>query len=107
LILELKVNQVMSVGDGTVRLLLVRRGLKARIEPISQTEEQKIAQSIAAQVQQVMGTVFPGGVIVGGAAGGPQWDARIDMQITEEEYQQLGKPGINDTINMDISKGSL
>ena len=105
--LELKVNQVMSVGDGTVRLLLVRRGLKARIEHIPQTEEEKVAQSIATQVQQVMGTVFPGGVIVGGAVGGPQWDARIDMQITEEEYQQLGKPGINDTIRMEISKGNL
>ena len=43
-----------------VRLLLVRRGLKTRIEPISQTEEQRMAQSIASQVQQAMGTVFPG-----------------------------------------------
>ncbi len=98
---------MMSMGDGTIRLLLVRRGLKARIEPIPQTEEQKIAQSIATQVQQVMGTVFPGGVIVGGTVGGPQWDARIDMQITEEEYQQLGKPGINDTIHMEINKANL
>ncbi len=94
----------MSVGDGTVRLILVRRGLKARIEPIPQTEDQRMVQSIATQVQQVMGTVFPGGVIVGGVGGGPQWDARIDMQITEEEYHQLGRPGINDTIQMEINK---
>ncbi len=106
MILELKVNQVMSLGDGTVRLLLVRRGLKTRIEPIAQTEEQRIAQSIATQVQQVMGTVFPGGVIIGGAPSGPQWDARIDMQITEDEYQQLGRPGINDTIRMEIDKAA-
>jgi len=104
LMLELKVNQVMSLGDGMVRLLLVRRGLKTRIEPISQTEEQRMAQSIASQVQQAMGTAFPGAVIVGGAPSGPQWDARIDMQITEEEYQQLGRPGINDTIHMEIDK---
>ncbi len=102
--LELRVNQVMSMGEGMVRLLLVRRGLKARIEPINQTEEQRIAQSIAGSVQQAMGTAFPGAVIVGGAPGGPQWDARIDMQITEEEYQQLGRPGINDTIHMEIDK---
>jgi hypothetical protein len=106
LILELKVNQVMSLGDGMVRLLLVRRGLKTRIEPISQTEEQRMAQSIASQVQQAMGTVFPGGVIIGGVPSGPQWDARIDMQITEEEYQQLGRPGINDTIRMEIDKAT-
>jgi hypothetical protein len=106
LILELKVNQVMSLGEGMVRLLLVRRGLKARIEPINQTEEQRVAQSIASQVQQAMGTAFPGTVIVGGAPSGPQWDARIDMQITEEEYQQLGRPGINDTIHMEIDKAT-
>ncbi|MFH0848359.1 MAG: hypothetical protein V1857_02500 [archaeon] len=105
MLLELKVTQVMSMGDGMVRILLVRRGLTTRIEPIAQTEEQRMAQSIANQVQQVIGTAFPGGVIVGGAGGGPHWDARIDMQITEDEYQQLGKPGINDTIYMDI-KGS-
>ena len=106
LILELKVNQVMSLGEGMVRLLLVRRGLKTRIEPISQTEEQRMAQSIASQVQQAMGTAFPGAVIVGGAPSGPQWDAKIDMQITDEEYQQLGRPGINDTIRMEIDKAA-
>ena len=106
MILELKVNQVMSLGDGMVRLLLVRRGLKTRIEPISQTEEQRMAQSIASQVQQAMGTVFPGGVIIGGVPSGPQWDARIDMQITEEEYQQLDRPGINDTIRMEIDEAT-
>jgi len=106
LMLELKVNQVMSLGNGMVRLLLVRPGLKTRIEPINQTEEQRMAQSIASQMQQAMGTAFPGAVIVGGAPGGSQWDARIDMQITEEEYQQLGKPGINDTIRIEINKAT-
>jgi hypothetical protein len=104
--LELKVNQVMSLGNGMVRLLLVRRGLKTRIEPINQTEEQRMAQSMASQMQQAMGTAFPGTVIIGGAPGGQQWDARIDMQITEEEYQQLGKPGINDTIRIEIDKAT-
>jgi hypothetical protein len=28
------------------------------------------------------------------------------MQITEEEYQQLGKPGINDTIRIEIDKAA-
>ena len=106
MILELQVSQVMSLGDGMVRLLLVRRGLKSRIEPIAQTEEQRIAQSIATQVQHVIGTVFPGGVVVGGTPGTRQWDALVDMQITEEEYQELGRPGINDTIRMEVNKTS-
>ena len=106
MMLELKVNQVMSLGDGMVRLLLVRRGLKTRIEPINQTEEQRMAQSIASQMQQAMGTVFPGAVVLGGAPGSPQWDAKIDMQITEEEYQQLGRPGINETIHLQIDKAA-
>ena len=51
MILELKVNQVMSLGNGMVRLLLVRRGLKTRIEPINQTEE---ARDLDSQIVQDM-----------------------------------------------------
>ncbi len=106
--LELKVQQVVGLPNGMVRLILLRRGLKARIEPIPQTEEQRIAQNVISQVQQALGTAFPGAVIVGGhgpASG--QWDARIDMEITQEEYEELGKPSINDTILIDLSKSNI
>jgi hypothetical protein len=105
--LELKVQQVIGLPNGMVRLILLRRGLKARIEPIPQTEEQRIAQNVISQLQQSLGTAFPGAVIVGGH--GPtssQWDARIDMEITQEEYEELGKPSINDTILIDLSKSN-
>ena len=105
--LELKVQQVVGLPNGMVRLILLRRGLKARIEPIPQTEEQRIAQNVISQIQQALGTAFPGAVIVGGhgpASG--QWDARIDMEITQEEYEELGKPSINDTIIIDLSKSN-
>lgn len=106
--LELKVQQVVGLPNGMVRLILLRRGLKARIEPIPQTEEQRIAQNVISQVQQALGTAFPAAVIVGGhgpASG--QWDARIDMEITQEEYEELGKPSINDTILIDLSKSNI
>jgi len=106
--LELKVQQVIGLPNGMVRLILLRRGLKARIEPIPQTEEQRIAQNVISQIQQTLGTAFPGAVIVGGH--GPtasQWDARIDMEITQEEYEELGKPSINDIILIDLSKSSI
>jgi len=106
--LELKVQQVVGLPNGMVRLILLRRGLKARIEPIPQTEEQRIAQNVISQVQQALGTAFPGAVIVGGhgpASG--QWDARIDMEITQEEYEELEKPSINDTILIDLSKSNI
>jgi len=105
--LELKVQQVVGLPNGMVRLILLRRGLKARIEPIPQTEEQRIAQNVISQVQQALGTAFPGAVIIGGhgpASG--QWDARIDMEITQEEYEEFGKPSINDTIIIDLSKSN-
>jgi len=103
--LELKVQQVVGLPNGMVRLILLRRGLKARIEPIPQTEEQRIAQNVISQMQQALGTAFPGAVIVGGHGSTPsQWDARIDMEITQEEYEELGKPSINDIILIDLSK---
>jgi len=111
LLLEVKVQQVLSVGSGMIKLILLRRSMRARIEPIPQTEEQKMALQIAQQLQQTLGKIFPGGVVVSGpgagsgaAFGGEQWDARIEMDITEEEYTQLGKPGINDTIRIDAMK---
>jgi len=106
--LELKVQQVVGLPNGMVRLILLRRGLKARIEPIPQTEEQRIAQNVISQIQQALGTAFPGAVIVGGH--GPtssQWDARIDMEITQEEYEEFGKPSIGDTILIDLSKSNI
>lgn len=108
MMLELRVHQVMSLGNGMVRLILIRRSLKARIEPIAQTEEQRMAQTIATQLQQTLGRVFPGGVVVSGGGSmpaiGEQWDAKIDMEITEQEYNELEKPGINDMIRIDASK---
>ena len=106
--IELKVHQVMSTPDGMVRMILVRRGLRARIEPIERTEEQKVAEEITTRIQQAFDAAFPGGMVVGGSlASGKQWDAKVDMQITEEEYERLGKPSINDLITIEINKLSL
>ena len=103
--LSLKVHQVMSLGNGMVRLILVRRSLKARIQPLPKSEEQKIAEDIASKLQQAFDAIFPGGVVVGGSIPpGGRWDAKIDMMITEEEYTELGKPGINDILEIDIKK---
>ncbi|HID17177.1 TPA: hypothetical protein EYP26_02665 [Candidatus Bathyarchaeota archaeon] len=85
-----------------VRLILVRPGLRSRIEPIPETQEQKIAQDLAKQLQQVLGEIFPGGVVVGGPAG--RWDAIVDMQVTEEEYAKMGRPGINEMVRLEITK---
>ena len=105
MILRLKINQVISIGNGLVRLILVRPSLKARVQPLQQSDEQRITEDISAKLQQTLGSVFPGGVIVDGSA--PikgQWDTKIDMTITEEEYEELGKPGINDKLEMNIKK---
>jgi len=103
--LELKVQQVTGLPNGMVRLILLRRGLKARIEPIPQTEDQRIAQNVISQIQQALGASFPGAVIVGGhGPASSQWDAKIDMEITQEEYEELGKPSINDIVLIDLSK---
>jgi hypothetical protein len=105
LLMEMKVHQVMGLGEGMVRMVLVRRGLKARIEPIGKTEEQRMAEEIATRIQQAFEGAFPGGLIVGGPVPpGRQWDAKVDMVITEEEYERLGKPSINDTITIEMSK---
>ncbi len=107
MMLRLKVHQVMSLGNGMVRLMLVRRSLKARIQPLPRSEEQRVAEDITSKIQQAFETVFPGGAVVGGPIpSGGRWDAKIDMTVTEEEYEELGKPGINDTIDIDIGKGS-
>ena len=93
------------MGNGLVRLILVRPSLKARIQPLQQSDEQRIAEDISAKLQQTLGSVFPGGVIVGGSTRVKgQWDAKIDIIITEEEYEELDKPGINDKIEMTIKK---
>lgn len=105
MLMELRVHQVMGLGGGMVRMVLVRRGLKARIEPIGRTEEQRVAEEIAARIQQAFEAAFPGGLVIGGPIPtGGQWDAKVDMVITEEEYERLGKPSINDTITIEISK---
>ena len=94
--LELKVQQVIGLPNGMVRLTLLRQGLKARIEPIPKTEEERIAQNVIGQMQQALGSAFPGAV--------GQWDAKIDMEITQEEYEELEKPSINDIIVINLSK---
>lgn len=94
--LELKVQQVIGLPNGMVRLTLLRQGLKARIEPIPKTEEERIAQNVIGQMQRAFGSAFPGAV--------GQWDTKIDMEITQEEYEELEKPGINDMIVIQLSK---
>ncbi|MEM2921682.1 MAG: hypothetical protein QXF26_05120 [Candidatus Bathyarchaeia archaeon] len=102
--LELKVNQVLGLPNGMVRIILLRRGLKARVEPIPKTEEEKVAQKVISQVSQALSSMFPGGVIIGGQyPAGASWDARIEMDVTSEEYEQMGKPGINDTLIVEVS----
>lgn len=104
--IRLKVQQVSSLSSGMVRLLLVRQGIKARIQPIARSEEQKVVQDVVSRVTQAFEDTFPGGVIVGGPnPSGKKWDAVIDMQITEDEYTQLSKPGIGDLIDIEINKG--
>jgi hypothetical protein len=66
LLMELRVHQVMGLGGGMVRMVLVRRGLKARIEPIGKTEEQRVAEEIAARIQQAFEAAFPGGLVISG-----------------------------------------
>lgn len=105
MIIKLKVQQVASLSSGMVRLLLVRHGLKTRIQPIPHSEEQKIVQDVVTRVQQAFEEAFPGGIIIGGPTPiGRRWDAVIDMQITEDEYNQLGKPGIGEIISLEINK---
>lgn len=101
--LELKVHQVLSLPNGMVKIILLRRGLKTKVEPIPRSEEEKIVQKVIGQVSQSLGSMFPGGVIVGGQYPSTDtWDARIEMDITIEEYDQLGKPGINDVLIIEI-----
>ncbi len=95
----------MSLGNGMVRLILMRPSLKARVQPLQRSEEQKIAEDITSKMQKAFESIFPSGTIVGGPAlPGGQWDAKIDMTITEHEYDEYGKPGINDMIDIDIRK---
>jgi len=101
--LELKVHQVLGLPNGMVRMILLRKGMKARIQPIPKTEEEKVVQKVIGQVSQSLGAMFPGGVVIGGPAPSTEtWDARIEMDVTFEEYDQMGKPGINDTISFEV-----
>jgi len=85
----------------------MRPSLKARVQPLQRSEEQKIAEDITSKMQQAFESVFPSGTIVGGPTSpGGQWDAKIDMTITEQEYEEYEKPGINDMIDIDIKKKS-
>ena len=103
--MELKVRQVISLGRNMVRLILTRPGLRSRIEPIPKTQEQKMAQDLAKQAQRVFGGMLPGSIVIGGPAGAPtQGDLTVDMQITEDEYAQMGRPGINETVQIEINK---
>ena len=103
--IELKVQQVSSISKGMVRLMLIRHGMQTKIQPITHDAEQKTIQDMVSKVQQAFEDTFPGGVMVGGPSQiGKKWDAVIDMQITEDEYTQLGKPSIGDIIEIDINK---
>jgi hypothetical protein len=102
----LKVQQVSSLSRGMVRLVLIRHGMKTKIQPIPQSEDQKMVQDMINRVQHAFEENFPGGVIVGGGPTqiGKKFDAVIDMQITEEEYNQLGKPSIGDILEIEMNK---
>lgn len=103
--IELKVQQVSSLPKDMVKLMLVRHGMKAKIQPLPRDEEQKIVQDMVGRVQQAFEDNFPGGIMVGGPTPlGKKWDAVIDMQITKDEYDQLGKPSIGDIIQLEINK---
>ena len=106
MLIKLKVQQVSSLSSGMVRLILVRPGIKTKIQPIPRSEEQKMVQDMVDRVQQTFEENFPGGVIVGGGPTtiGKKWDALIDMQMTEDEYDQLGKPSIGDILELEINK---
>ena len=103
MILRLKVIQVISLGQNMVRLILTRPGLRSRVEPIPKSEEQKMMQDLTKQVTNAFGGLIPGGVVVGGSPFS-QGDAKIDMQISSEEYEQLGRPGINETVQLELNK---
>jgi len=96
MMLELKVKHVMNAGNGLVCLLMIRKALKTRIEPINQTDEQRLARQMGSQIQQVVAIMTPQFHM------NEPWDARIDMQITEDEYRQMGNPTINDTIRIEL-----
>ncbi len=106
MIVKMKVRQVISLGQNMVRLVLARHGLRGRVEPIPKTQEERMAQDLAKQAQRVFGGIFPGGIVIGGP-GVPgmhgRGDLTVDMQITEDEYVQMGRPGINEMVQLEIS----
>ena len=105
MILRMKIHQVMSIGNNMIRLILVRPSLKARIEPLQKSDEQRIAEDLSKKLQQTFESMLPsGGIVIGSPTSSGQWDAKIDMTITDEEYNELGKPSINDMIEIDIRK---
>jgi hypothetical protein len=105
MILRLKVHQVMSLGNGMVRLILVRPSLKARVQPLQRSDEQKIAEDLTSKMQQAFESILPGGIMVGGpTTSSGRWDAKIDIMMTDQEYEESGKPGINEMINIELKK---
>ncbi len=105
MIMKLKVRQAITLGQNMVRLVLIGPGLRSRVEPIPKTHEQKMAQDLAKHAERIFGSIVPGGIVAGGPVGSPiQGDLMVDMQITEDEYAQMGKPGINETIRVEINK---
>ncbi|MEM2982551.1 MAG: hypothetical protein QXI59_01930 [Candidatus Bathyarchaeia archaeon] len=105
MILRLKVRQVVSLGDNMIRLILARPSLSGRVEPIPKTQEQRLIQDLTRQIQQVFGSIYPGGIIIGGPAGTlSQSDLTVEMLVTEEEYAQMGRPGINETVQLELKR---
>jgi len=105
MIMRLKVKQVVSLGQNMVRLILTRPSLKSRIEPIPKTQDQKMAQDLTKQVQQAFGNIFPGNIVVGGPGGmHGAAELTIDMHVSDEEYSEMGRPGINEIIHLEFKK---
>ncbi len=62
-------------------------------------------EDFAKQAQQILGNIVPGSVVIRKPTQtiSKQNDLIVDIQITEEEYDQMGRPGINDTAQLDIN----
>jgi hypothetical protein len=105
MIIRLTVKHVLTLGQNMVRLILTRPSLRSRIEPLSKTKEQRMREDLIKQAQQRFGSIIPRSVVVRGPAKtiGKQDDLTVDMQITEDEYNQMGRPSINDTAQLDIN----
>ncbi len=64
-----------------------------------------MAQDLTKQVQHAFGNIFPGSVVVGGPGGMPgSGELTIDMHVSNEEYSEMGRPGINEVVHLEFKK---